>query len=102
MAGKCIDHIDDICRKYIASSPYIVLSTRGSDGLLDMSPKGDKAGFVHVIDEKTLVIPERLGNQRADTFENLLTNPEIGIIFLIPGFPYILRVSGGAQVVRDK
>ncbi len=102
MAGKSIDHIDDICQRYIAASPYIVISTRGSDGLMDMSPKGDPAGFVHVIDEKTLVIPERLGNQRADTFENLLTNPEVGIIFLIPGFPYILRVSGKGKVVRDK
>ncbi|ASJ73911.1 MSMEG_1061 family FMN-dependent PPOX-type flavoprotein [Granulosicoccus antarcticus] len=102
MAGKGIDHLDDICRKYIASSPYIVISTRGSDGLLDMSPKGDKAGFVHVMDEKTLVIPERLGNQRADTFKSLMTNPEVGIIFLIPGFHYILRVSGVGQVVRDK
>ena len=102
MADKGIDHIDDICRKYIAASPYIVISTRGSDGLLDMSPKGDPAGFVHVIDKKTLAIPERLGNKRADTFENLLTNSDIGIIFLIPGFPYILRVSGSAQIVRDK
>lgn len=102
MAGKSIDHIDDISRKYIAASPYLVISTRGSDGLLDMSPKGDMAGFVHVIDEKTLVIPERLGNKRADTFENLMTNPEVGLIFLIPGFPYILRVSGKGQVVRDQ
>jgi PPOX class probable FMN-dependent enzyme len=102
MAGKSIDHIDDICRKYIAASPYLVISTRGSDGLLDMSPKGDIAGFVHVIDENTLVIPERLGNKRADTFENLMTKPEVGIKFLIPGFPYILRVSGKGQVVRDQ
>lgn len=102
MAGKCIDHIDDICRRYIAASPYIVISTRGSDGLLDMSPKGDAAGFVHVIGDKMLAIPERLGNQRADTFDNLMTNPEIGIIFLIPGFPFILRVSGTGQVVRDE
>lgn len=102
MAGKGIDHLDDICRKYIAATPYIVISTRGSDGLLDMSPKGDPAGFVRVLDEKTLIIPERLGNKRADTFENLLKNPEIGIIFLIPGFPYILRVSGKGKIVRDK
>lgn len=102
MAGKSIDHLDDICRKYIAATPYIVISTRGSDGLLDMSPKGDPAGFVRVIDEKTLIIPERLGNKRADTFENLLINSEVGIIFLIPGFPYILRVSGKGQIVRDK
>jgi PPOX class probable FMN-dependent enzyme len=102
MSGKGIDHIDDICRKYIAASPYIVISTCGGDGLLDMSPKGDPAGFVHVINEKTLAIPERLGNKRADTFENLLINPEVGIIFLIPGFPYILRVSGKGQIVRDR
>lgn len=102
MAGKVIDHIDDICRKYIGAASYIVISSRGSDGLLDMSPKGDPAGFVHVINDKTLAIPERPGNKRADTFENLLVNPEVGIIFLIPGFPYILRVAGKVQIVRDK
>lgn len=101
MAGKAIDFIDEICRKYIAASPYVVVSTLGSDGLMDMSPKGDSAGFVHVANEKTLLIPERLGNKRADTFENLLVNSDIGIIFLIPGFNYILRVSGHGQVVRD-
>ena len=101
MADKAINYIDDICKRYIAASPYIVISTRGSDGLMDMSPKGDPAGFVHVIDEKTLIIPERLGNKRADSFENLLVNSEVGIIFLIPGYSYILRVSGTGQIVRD-
>jgi len=81
MGGKHIDHIDDICAKYIAASPYIVISTRGSDDLLDMSPKGDAAGFVRVLNEKVLAIPDRLGNKRADTFDNLLVNPEVGIIF---------------------
>jgi len=66
---------------------------------MDMSPKGDAVGFVRVLDEKLIAIPDRL--KRADTFENLLVNPEVGIIFLIPGFNYILGVSGKGQVVRD-
>lgn len=102
MGGKAIDHIDPICAKYIEASPYIVICTKGRDGLMDQSPKGDPAGFVQVLDNKRLVIPERPGNKRADSFSNLVVNPEIGIIFLIPGFDYILRVAGTAEVVRDK
>src|SRR5262245_949747 len=93
-AVKDIDKIDDICRRFIAACPFVVVATRGEDGKLSLSPKGDPAGFVTVLDEKTLAIPDRLGNGRLDTFENLLANPEIGLFFLIPGNGDTLRISG--------
>ncbi|MGE0701172.1 MAG: pyridoxamine 5'-phosphate oxidase family protein [Hyphomicrobiaceae bacterium] len=101
VAAKVVDHIDDICRRFIDASPFAVISTRGRDGRLDQSPKGDPAGFVTVLDEKTLAIPDRMGNNRIDTFENVLANPQVGLIFLIPGYGYTLRVSGNGQIVRD-
>ena len=100
-ANKVIDRIDDICRRFIAASPFVMVATRGADGRLDLSPKGDPAGFVMVLDEHTLAIPDRLGNNRLDTFENLLVNSEIALFFLIPGNGDTLRVSGKGQIVRD-
>jgi len=94
MTKIAIDHIDDICRRFISACPFVVVASRGSDGRLDLSPKGDPPGFVAVLDEKTLAIPDRLGNNRLDTFENLLTHPEIGLFFVIPGNGSTLRVSG--------
>jgi len=101
MLLKTIDHVDEICAAYIAASPFLVLGTRGPDGLLDLSPKGDPAGFVQVLDKKTLAIPERLGNGRFDSFENLLQDPAIALIFLIPGHRDTLRVSGKGRITRD-
>lgn len=102
VTGKVIDHIDDICARFIAASPYAIVGTTGGDGLLDLSPKGDPAGFVHIIDKKTLAIPDRLGNKRADSFENLLINPAVTIFFLIPGYSFTLRVAGRGRIVRDQ
>lgn len=102
VANKVIDHIDRICADFIAQTPFLIVSTRGADSLVDMSPKGDPLGFVKVLDEKTLAIPDRLGNRRHDTFENLLVNPEIGLLFIIPGNGDTLRVSGTARFVQDK
>jgi PPOX class probable FMN-dependent enzyme len=99
--NKVIDHIDDICRRFIAACPFIIVASRGRDGRIDVSPKGDPPGFVAVLDEKTLVVPDRPGNHRLDTFENLLDHSEIGIFFLIPGIGDTLRVSGKGKVVRD-
>jgi uncharacterized protein len=101
VSNKVIDHIDDICRRFIAACPFVVVASRGEDNRLDLSPKGDPAGFIAVLDEKTLAIPDRLGNNRLDTFENLLVNPEVGLIFIIPGHGDTLRVSGKAKIVRD-
>jgi uncharacterized protein len=100
--AKVIDHIDDICRRFIAASPFLVVATRGADGRLDLSPKGDPAGFVAVLDDRTLAVPDRHGNNRADSFENLLTHPEVGLFFLIPGNNDTLRVSGKGQIVVDR
>ncbi|HEY0910479.1 MAG TPA: MSMEG_1061 family FMN-dependent PPOX-type flavoprotein [Bradyrhizobium sp.] len=101
VSNKNIDHIDDICRRFIAASSFVVVASRGRDNRLDLSPKGDPPGFVAILDEKTLAIPDRLGNNRLDTFENLLVNPEIGLCFLIPGHGDTLRVSGKGKIVRD-
>jgi uncharacterized protein len=100
--NKIIDHIDAICRRFIAACPFVLVATRGADGRLDLSPKGDPAGFVQVLDETTLAIPDRPGNHRLDTFENLLAHPEIGLLFLIPGNGHTLRVSGTGRIVRDR
>jgi PPOX class probable FMN-dependent enzyme len=101
VSNKAIDHIDDICRRFIAASPFVMVASRGADGRLDVSPKGDQPGFVAVLDSKTLVIPDRLGNNRLDTFENLLVHPEVGLFFIVPGHGDTLRVSGKGQIVRD-
>jgi PPOX class probable FMN-dependent enzyme len=98
---KIIDHIDGICQRFIAACPFVLVASRGADGRFDISPKGDPPGFVAVLDEKTLAIPDRPGNHRHDTFENLLVNNEIGLLFLIPGNGDTLRVSGKATIVRD-
>jgi uncharacterized protein len=99
--GKVIDHIDAICRRFIAACPFVMVATRGADGRMDVSPKGDPPGFVAVLDEKTLAIPDRPGNHRLDTFENLLTHSQVGLFFVIPGHGDTLRVSGPGKVVRD-
>ena len=100
--NKVIDHIDEICRRFIAASPFVIVASRGADGRLDVSPKGDPGGFVRVLDKNTLAIPDRPGNHRLDTFENVLADPEIGLMFLIPGNGDTLRVSGRAKIVRDR
>jgi PPOX class probable FMN-dependent enzyme len=99
--NKVIDHIDDVCRRFIAACPFVIVASRGADGRLDVSPKGDPPGFVAVLDERTLAIPDRLGNNRLDTFDNLLAHPEVGLLFMIPGNGDTLRVSGRARLVRD-
>ena len=98
---KQIDHIDAHCRAFISLSPFLVIGTQGADGLGDVSPKGDAPGFVLVSDEKTLVIPDRPGNNRTDTLLNLLDNPGVGLIFLVPGMNETLRVNGNARIVTD-
>lgn len=100
VANKTIDHIDAICATFISMSPYLMLATRGRDGLLDLSPKGDPAGFVDVLDPRTLAIPDRLGNGRFDSYENLIADPSLALIFLIPGHTDTLRVAGEGRISR--
>ena len=99
---KEISALDSYARAFIARSPFLLIGTSGADGRVDVSPKGDPPGFVHVLDDTTLAIPDRLGNRRADTFLNLLTNDRIGVIFLIPRKQETLRVGGRAIIVRDQ
>jgi PPOX class probable FMN-dependent enzyme len=99
---KEIDHLDDICRYFIAKAPFCVIASANPDGYIDVSPKGDPVGFVRVLDEKHLAIPDRPGNRRADTFHNLLRDPRLGILFIIPGKTETLRVSGEARISRDE
>ena len=98
---KVTDHIDAVGRDFVARSPFLVVASASPDGTLDLSPKGDPAGFVEVLDDNHLAIPDRLGNRRVDTFRNILENPEIGLIFFIPGSNETLRVAGEARIVRD-
>jgi PPOX class probable FMN-dependent enzyme len=100
-ANKSIDHIDQHCRTWIERCPFIVISSANAQGSMDVSPKGDPPGFVRVLDEQTLAIPDRLGNRRADTFLNILENPNVAIVFIIPRRGETLRVVGEAQIVCD-
>ncbi|NQX67692.1 pyridoxamine 5'-phosphate oxidase family protein [Paenibacillus alba] len=99
---KVISHIDAHCRDYIAKSPFVFISTADAHGKCDVSPRGDAAGFVHIVDEKTIIIPDRPGNKRVDTFRNMISNPEIGLLFLIPSFGETLRINGRAFITKDK
>jgi PPOX class probable FMN-dependent enzyme len=94
--------LDAHCRAYIAKSPFVIVASADGAGAMDVSPKGDPPGFVQVLDDSTIAIPERLGNRRADTFSNLLQNPQVALIFLIPGMGETLRVGGTAIMVRDR
>lgn len=98
---KVQPEIDEMSAAWIAASPFMLIASSDAEGNLDVSPKGDPAGFVHVLNSTTLLIPDRPGNRRVDTLGNLLQNPKIGLIFLVPGKEETLRVNGRAQIVRD-
>lgn len=98
---KEIDHIDEHARAFIARSTFALIATSNAAGRCDVSPKGDKPGFVQMLDEKTLVIPDRPGNARADSLRNIIENPHIGMLMIIPGAEWTLRVNGRASIVRD-
>ncbi|POM23124.1 Pyridoxamine 5'-phosphate oxidase [Actinomadura rubteroloni] len=88
-------------REWLAASPFCVLATSAADGSCDASPKGDPSGFVHVVDDTTIAVPERPGNRRADGYLNILANPHVGLISLIPGRSETLRINGRARLLRD-
>ncbi|MCJ2050598.1 pyridoxamine 5'-phosphate oxidase family protein [Methylobacterium sp. J-070] len=100
-AHKVLDHIDDYGRRFIALSPFLVLASADASGNVDASPRGDAPGFVAVPDARTLVIPDRRGNNRIDTFLNLLESPGVGLIFMVPGINETLRVNGTAAMTQD-
>jgi uncharacterized protein len=99
---KQLAALDAHCRAFIANSPFMLLGTSGVDGRCDVSPKGDRPGFVLVEDDTTVVIPDRPGNKRFDSLQNILQNPHVGLLFLIPGMDETLRVNGSAELVQDE
>jgi PPOX class probable FMN-dependent enzyme len=99
---KQISALDHHCRDFIARSPFLLIGTASGAGVCDVSPKGDPTGFVQVLDDNTLVIPDRPGNRRADTLTNILENPQVGLLFMIPGIEDTLRVNGRAHIVQDE
>lgn len=98
---KEIDHINQHYRKFIEASPFLILATYGEKGI-DCSPRGDPAGFVRILNEKTLLIPDRRGNNRLDSLRNIVKNPAVGIIFIIPNAGETIRVSGTAEILIDE
>jgi uncharacterized protein len=98
---KELTALDEHCRAVIAASPFMLLATADADGRCDVSPRGDGPGFVLVLDDQTLVIPDRPGNRRLDSLQNILENPHVGLIFMVPGMDETLRVNGRATLVQD-
>ncbi|MDQ3671437.1 MAG: pyridoxamine 5'-phosphate oxidase family protein [Actinomycetota bacterium] len=99
--AKVTDHVNELTRTFIDRSPFVLLATSGADGRCDVSPRGDPPGFVRVIDERRLLLPERPGNRLADSLRNILKNPRVGLLFVIPGVGDTFRVNGRAQIVTD-
>lgn len=97
---KTITQLDDHCRTFISMSPLLFLATSDEEGRGDVSPRGDGPGFVQVLNGSQLVIPERPGNRRVDSLRNILRNPHVGLIFLIPGMEEVLRINGRAYVIK--
>lgn len=101
VAEKAIDHIDDASRRFVEASPFFLLSTAAVDGTCDVSPRGDPPGSVVVLDRHTLAFGDRRGNRRLDSLRNILANPRVGMLFLVPGVGDTLRVNGAARIVAD-
>lgn len=98
---KILDHIDDYIRLWIERSPFVTIATHDAEGRVDVAPKGDPAGFVKVLDPKTLAVPDRPGNHRFDTFSNILATGRIGLMFMVPNRNEVVRVNGSARIFRD-
>jgi PPOX class probable FMN-dependent enzyme len=98
---KIAERLNSLTRRFIERSPFVVVATGRPDGGLDVSPRGDPAGFVRILDERTLLLPDRPGNKLADTLTNLLEDDRIALLFLIPGVNDTFRVNGRARIVDD-
>jgi len=101
VVAKLADRLNDLTRQFIERSPFVCVATADPDGGLDVSPRGDPAGFVRILDERTLLMPDRPGNRIADTLTNLLADPRIALLFLIPGVGDTFRVNGHAVIIDD-
>lgn len=93
--------LDKYSRQFISLSPFLVISTADADGKADLSPRGDPPGFVQMIDDRTILVPDRPGNNRLDTMANIVANPNVGCLFFIPGFEDTLRLNGKARITED-
>lgn len=100
-AAKVRDRLHSIDEAWIAATPLVFVATRGADGGLDVSPKGDPAGFIKVLDDRTIALPERPGNRRVDGFRNVLADSHVGLILAIPGRGDTLRINGRGTILRD-
>ena len=98
---KVLPRLDRHCRAFIGLSPFLVLATADAEGHVDASPRGDPPGFVEIVDDQTLLLPDRPGNNRVDSFGNVLTAPGIGMIFFVPGIDETLRVNGRARLLTE-
>ena len=98
---KVLPGLDTHCRNFIALSPLLMLGTFGADGRGDVTPRGDAPGFVQVADDRTLLIPDRPGNNRLDSLTNVIANPAVGLLFIIPGVDETLRINGSAEIRDD-
>ena len=98
---KVLPRLDAHCRHFIALSPFLVLASSDARGGVDASPRGDPPGFVRVLDDSTLLLPDRPGNNRVDSFQNILTAPGVGMIFFVPGIDETLRVNGTARLLDE-
>jgi PPOX class probable FMN-dependent enzyme len=98
---KSTPYLTPLVRDFILASPYVLMSTSGADGTCDVTPRGDPPGSIAVLDDRTLAIPDRLGNRRIDSMRNILENPHIGLLFLVPGTDETVRVNGRATITRD-
>lgn len=98
---KEIDHLDEHCRRFIGSSPFVLVASADAGGACDVSPKGGPPGFVRVLDERRLAIPDATGNRRLDGLQNLLQNPHVGLLFLIPGMGETLRINGRVSLSSE-
>lgn len=101
VANKARPSLHPFDIEWLAASPFCLIATAGADGSCDVSPKGDPPGFTYVLDSQTIAVPERPGNKRVDGFRNILANPHVGLIYLVPGRGDTLRVNGRARLVRD-
>jgi PPOX class probable FMN-dependent enzyme len=99
--SKIADRLNDLTRQFVERSPFLCLATSGADGTCDVSPRGDPAGFVRILDDRTLLLPDRPGNRLADSHRNILENPHVALLFVIPGITDTFRVNGTAAIVTD-
>ena len=101
VVSKIADGLNELTRQFVERAPFLCLATSAPDGGCDVSPRGDPAGFVRILDERTLLIPDRPGNRIADSLRNIIANPRVGLLFMIPGVGDTFRVNGRATLTRD-